>query len=439
MFCQHKSLVIFLIVFLGSYSGRSQNHIYPLKVSDNRRFLADQNNTPFFLHGDSPWEIVWQFTTEETSEYFQKRAKQGFNTVLINLLPDSKGDGHPFTKNRYGVMPFSNPNDFGTANAAYFDHAEWVVNEAKKNNLLVAFFPCYLGIFVTWSDDLKNNGVEKARAYGKYVAERFKKYPNIIWIMGGDQDPGETMPEQVALAESLHENAPAQLMTFHGREHSSASLFNDANWLDFNFTYSYNETYTQSQEDFRRTPVRPTIMSESGYERESNDFRMGTPQRIRRQAYWTLLSGSCGHFYGSSYWYMGKGWRESINWTGVLNMKICRNFFESIPWYTLVPEFEKQLIVEGNGQYGSNDDYITAAAMPDYSLAVLYMPIARRIRLDLSLFPSKVTARWFNPSTGLYTNASPKILDNKMSDEFMLPPVRDCDGDWVLVLTTIKN
>ena len=157
--------------------------------------------------------------------------------------------------------------------------------------MLVLLFPCYLGAETTWIDDLHANGVEKARAYGRFVAERFAKYPNLIWVMGGDRDPEYALAEHDALAEAIHTHDPTHLMTFHGSVHSSRTLYHNAPWLDLNMNYNYRETYVQSHEDYRRTPVKPTFMSESGYEREANDNRYGTPQRIRRQAYWTLLGG----------------------------------------------------------------------------------------------------------------------------------------------------
>ena len=38
---------------------------FPLKVSDNHRYLVDKNNHAFLIHGDTPWEIAWRLTKEE--------------------------------------------------------------------------------------------------------------------------------------------------------------------------------------------------------------------------------------------------------------------------------------------------------------------------------------------------------------------------------------
>lgn len=169
-------------------------------------------------------------TKEETIEYFTKRAAQGFNATLFNILPDSK-DAR--TKNRYGVDAFENPPNFTAAKNAYFDHAEWVVAEALRHGLAAFIFPCYLGIDDSWIDELHANGVDKAAAYGKFIAERFKKYPDVTYVMGGDRDPEYAMTEHNALAEAIHKNDPNHLFTFHGRKHSSADLFHNEKYIQW--------------------------------------------------------------------------------------------------------------------------------------------------------------------------------------------------------------
>jgi hypothetical protein len=32
--------------------------VYPLKVSINRRFLVDQHDQPFLIHGDTAWSLI---------------------------------------------------------------------------------------------------------------------------------------------------------------------------------------------------------------------------------------------------------------------------------------------------------------------------------------------------------------------------------------------
>ena len=42
-----------------------------IKVSDNRRFLADSDNKPFFWLGDTCWELFHRMTREEIDEFLE--------------------------------------------------------------------------------------------------------------------------------------------------------------------------------------------------------------------------------------------------------------------------------------------------------------------------------------------------------------------------------
>jgi hypothetical protein len=62
---------------------------FPLAVSETGRYLVDRTGRPFFIHGDSPWEIPWRLTREETLAYLEDRQRKGFYALLQTLwLPN---------------------------------------------------------------------------------------------------------------------------------------------------------------------------------------------------------------------------------------------------------------------------------------------------------------------------------------------------------------
>jgi hypothetical protein len=61
-------------------------YAYPLKVSEDRRYLVDQNNKPFRIQGDSAQSLIANLTYAEAQLYFSDRQAKGFNTININLL-----------------------------------------------------------------------------------------------------------------------------------------------------------------------------------------------------------------------------------------------------------------------------------------------------------------------------------------------------------------
>ena len=61
---------------------------FPLKVSDNKRYLVDQQGRPFFVMGDTPWFIQKQ-KIEDVRMLMDDRIAKGFNTLFLELLDDA--------------------------------------------------------------------------------------------------------------------------------------------------------------------------------------------------------------------------------------------------------------------------------------------------------------------------------------------------------------
>ena len=40
-----------------------------------------------------------------------------------------------------------------------------------------------------WCNEVKASSLETMRGYGRYIGNRYKSFPNIIWLIGGDTDP----------------------------------------------------------------------------------------------------------------------------------------------------------------------------------------------------------------------------------------------------------
>ena len=65
-------------------------------------------------------------------------------------------------------------------------------------------------------------------------------------------------------------------------------------------------------------------MIESDYEFEQNS----TPAVLRRQEYWSLLSGAAGQLYGNGYtWPFKPGWKEKLDTPGANQMAYVHALF----------------------------------------------------------------------------------------------------------------
>jgi hypothetical protein len=69
--------------------------------------------------------------------------------------------------------------------------------------------------------------------------------------------------------------------------------------------------------DYDRPDAPPTFMVEANYEFEHNAADLGTPEILRRQEYWTMLSGACGQLYGNAWtWPFASGWQSHLDTPG---------------------------------------------------------------------------------------------------------------------------
>lgn len=413
---------------------------FPLEASPNGRYLVDTKGKPFFYHADTPWMLLLALTPAEAEVYLEDRRAKGFTALQIQLT------GFIDMKTRAGQSPFEGTYDFARPNEAYFTHADAIIQKASDMGFLLAIAPMWSGCCGEgWAGakdgkpkPLDVNGPENARQWGRWVGARYAKFPNIVWIMGGDHDPEESLEVINALAQGIHEKAPHQLMTAHNApDRSSAAFYNDKEWLGLNAAYSYRELHAPVHREWsRKDPVRPVFLIESGYEHEANDKRPGTPFRMRRQAYAAVLNGALGgHAYGHrDIWKFTDRWRAGLNDPGANQMAHVKELFATRAWWTLESDQSGELVTQGRGTIGQ-EGYVSAARAADGSLVIVYLPQARPISVQLTRLSAPVTAQWFDPTDGSMRAVEGSPLDNDAVHE-LRPPSRNAIGesDWVLLL-----
>ncbi len=413
---------------------------FPVKASETKRHFVDQAGKPFLIHADTGWQLFIKLTLAEAREYLIDRKQRGFTTVLTQF------SAHPDIANRAGQKPFMGTPDFGQTNDAYFMHIEEVLRVADSLNLLVAVAPfwqsCCRDGYGSPGRFFEQNGPEKARQLGDYLGRRFRNHNNLIWIMGGDNDPGSDRAVIDALAMGIHLTAHRQLITYHASAtHSSTDVFDPATpWLSFSMLYTYwrgkpniwlpadqvPEVYEICLREFNRSDRMPFILGEAQYEGfEGND--KSTAEQPRRQAWWAMLSGAAGHAYGTPVYAFNADWRLHNSLPGLKSMSYLSTLMAAVPWWRLIPDQWHRIVPEGYGTYGGKD-WVSTAFLDDGSLSISYLPTARPVTVDLTqLSGAGVEVRWLNPRTGEYfTRGKLPRTKQKIS-----PPGA---GDWVLIL-----
>ncbi|MDD4275312.1 MAG: DUF4038 domain-containing protein [Desulfobacter postgatei] len=406
-----RLLYILLLMAWATAQGQA---VFPLKISGNKRYFVTQQGKPYLYHADTGWGIFTKLTAKEAVEYLSFRKSQGFNTIhaMIAFAPGEV--------NRYGQQAFDNSVDFSRPNEAYHDHVAEIINKADSLGLLIVMSQPWVGwsregFGVSPENAIQRNGAEKNRMYGQYLGKKFAGFKNLFWIMGGDNDPKRDRKCLIALAEGLYSTAPEhQRMTYHASAtHSSTDLFQYAPWLGFSFIYTYwrekpnasadlmPHVYEEALNEWSKSDIMPFVLGESQYEGGGligND--MGNPQIVRRQAWWTMLCGGAGHAYGSDLYFFPSNWREIMHYPGAYQMGYLKEFFEQIPWWTLVPDVHHHAVVSGYGDW-SKSNYVATAVSKDKKLMVSYIPEIRPVSVDFgSLSGNNFKCTWYNPATG---------------------------------------
>jgi hypothetical protein len=417
----------------------------PLKVSEDRRRLVDASGRPFLYHADTAWHLFTRLTADEAAEYLAARRRQRFNVVQVHLT------GFLNHRDRAGRLPFGEQHDFAAPDEGYFAHVDGVLAEARRLGLVVAIAPLWHGCCGEgWAGrdgktkqpkPMAANGPEKCRALGEWLGRRYAKLDHVLWILGGDNDPGADRDNWRQIGLGLKAAAPTQLVTYHAASsHSSTDVWPaDEAWLDVSMTYTYfrgfNKAWNKNQPDvyevnhkeYPKTPIRPFFLGESTYEGEHGDW--GSATQARKQAYWSVLSGATGHAYGSPAWAFNKDWRKALELPGAASLAHLRGLLESRPWALLVPDAKGERVADPKNGFGKNDHTVTAVAS-DQSFLIAYLPGERTIHVDLGrLGGERVRAWWFDPRDGSAKEIG--TFDRAAGRTAFAPPG---PGDWALVL-----
>jgi len=447
----------------------AKSYAYPLKVSDSGRYLVDQSNKAFRIQGDSAQSLIANLTYEEADRYLSDRQAKGFNAINANLLEHKFAIKAP--ANRRGDAPFVRPADFSTPNEPYFAYADSIIDLAASKGMLVSLAPMYLGYGggdEGWWKVLTNklNTQSVCYHFGLYVGSRYKDRKNILWVIGGDYMPPSESEGEARLHKIMEGIKAAGATQLWSGDWNNPSLATDepafANSMDINAVYTSGigkhtgTTYDAARRAYEYSPRRPAYLKETGYEDEA--LMPGDPASVRSYEYWAILQGAtAGGFYGhrdiwefaTSAWWSGfpfghGSWENALNSPGVFDWVCMGQVLDSVPWYDLVPSGlagMKTLVSEGGGKYGSLD-YVAAAATPDGKALLAYVPprtTSSRITVETSVLRAPFRARWFDPTSGKYTDIARGPFRNNERGTFVVPGMNASAGrDWVLVLNEIK-
>lgn len=420
-----------------------------LKVTDNKRYFSN-GDVPFFWLGDTAWLIFTNITEEEAYLYLKNRADKGFNVIQAVLI---------YTVEELQDVNKMNVGAFNYREEDYWMHCDRVIRMAEELGMYVALLP-------TWGSLVKKGVLNEDNVlkYVDFLCSRYKDYPNIIWLLGGDIKAEGYENLYTIMGEALKRQMPNTLIGFHpfGRT-TSTDWFADAKWLDFNMFQSGHRRYDQYKigkwddsknkdgffgpdnwkyvkRDYERSE-KPVLDGEPSYEwilQGLHDITQPywTAKDVRRYAYWSVFQGACGHTYGDNsvmqfYDGFSKGvtygakdkWQDALHHEGSGQMGFLKKLMESVDFYNGKERCDLLLSLQGE-KY----ERISVFAGPKFIM--VYTFSATEYDLDLSEYVG-YNMYFFRPSAGSCSYAG--VVDNK-TKHIVVPKVYNDDTDWVLVI-----
>jgi hypothetical protein len=370
-----------------------------LAVSENGRYFV-RDGAPFFWMGDTVWSLVNRYTPEEAEDYLEHRRRQGFNVVHVMILFDGGPGLTTPAADSQSQLPFVDMN-VATPNEAYFRNVDTIVRLAREKGFILVILGCggSGGSFVREKQVITQ---ENARAYGSWLARRYRDEPHIVWSNGFDLKPW--LFEEIAheFAAGLQEgDPPGRLITYHPCGNASSSYFHHQPWLAANFIQTwadYLRIYPMVHHDFLRTPAKPVVLVEGAYE-EGPEYPTGpiTPLLVRQQAYWAYLAGGF-HTYGhNDMWRHNPTWRQSLDSPGAQHMGVLKQIFTARPWWKHTPD-QSVFALGAGGEKVLN----AAACSSDGDSVIVYLssPTTVSINMEKINAAKTVRARWVNTETG---------------------------------------
>lgn len=447
------------------FGDQAVQELWPLRVSDGGRCFNYADDSPYLPLIDTVWMLSY-LKPEDVDFYLAHRPAKGFNAAYVSLAGVERLPEGLNSPNYRGHRPFVQESlgpDTARPDPAFFEDFKPALRKLRDHKVSVFLV---VGWASAWQQAFTR---ENYRRYVEFVLDQYPvdEFPHIVWCLGGDRgmfmQKNLDKPMQIEAGRRLRRLMDARgdrrLIGEHpGRGSSVINYTVDeaAGWLDFYTVQSGHRGPTQDVADWvrqacERRPAKPVFNGEPLYE----SHNPGVENADVRYAHWvSVFSGACGVGYGGQgFWgigtdvpskrsrpgHSGTWWKEHLDDQPVASQMIhFAALNNEYPFRLATPDYAapRPLIA----RRGEGADYVAALVAADRSWALVYIPDARTggAEVCLDAFPGPVHSRWFDPTSGQFTEPGPR-LPNSGTQVFQVPGKNHAgQRDWVLVLSDVQ-
>jgi hypothetical protein len=427
-----------------------------MALSANKKYLINTiTNQPVFMTGEIAYNLATNLSSNAEIEfYLSTRQSMGFNAVWVAAVDQAYLVNPP--GNAQGQAPFIDyPGSGGRAfthmNETYFQHLDYVIQRAAAHGITVLLNAAFVGSGPTWcSDDtgwcreLQTSSDADLIAYGAYLGNRYRSYPNIIWMMGGDCDLRDYpifKTKMDDIANGIKSTDAGHLMTIETEPPDGASLdgMRGSTWIDLNFLYQDAPGMAaKANANFLRKDSLPMFIGEDSLENETvDDFveRREAYQGVLGGAHLGSLFGNCviwpfGAIYPGCKIQPGETWQNRLKSTGSIDRAILGRLMRSREHWEMVPDTNHSVT---NSGFGKGDSVTVTSRSADGQTIIAYIPNGDVTTLAVTMgkiqsIDHEANCWWFNPSSGTATFIGK--YPSSGTRHFTAPDSRD----WVLVI-----
>jgi hypothetical protein len=427
-----------------------------MTLSEDKTYLLNTiTKKPVFITGEQAYSLAINLARNSDIEYYlSTRQSMGFNLIWVGAVDQAYLVDPP--GNALGQVPFIGYPDgdgkaFTNMNEAYFAHLDYVIQRAAARDFTVLLNAAFVGSGPSWcSEDfgwcreLQTASDADLMAYGAYLGNRYKSYPNIIWMMGGDCDLADYpifKRKMDDIADGIRKADSVHLMTIETLPPHGASQdgMTGSTWIDLNFLYQHAPGMAaRANANSLRRDFLPMFLGEDNLENETvGDFveRAEVYQAVLGGAHLGFIFGNCVIWpFGAVYQYCkiqpGQTWQNRLSSTGSIGRQYLGQLMRSREHWKMVPDINHAVIIAG---YGSGDTITTASRTKDGQTIIAYIPNGDATTLTVAMNQingsgHKAKCWWFNPSSGTATLIG--TYSNSGSKTFTPPD----SNDWVLVI-----